>query len=240
MKNREQGFTLVEVLIISPVVMVTIVLLMSYLFNQYGQLTQQGAQLDLNVEVQNITFSMQDDLFFTKSFESNKNDNLNDSFAPSGGWNAASTPQTLILSTAALTKNYRDANRQPVYIDTEGCTPQSTLEENSILYNNIIYFVSGTTFYKRILTAPTTMATCGTSYQKQTCPAASASSTCPADRILTTKLNSISYTYYDANNVVTATPENADKVTITLQLKDKAYAEDIYSSSTITLKKLNQ
>lgn len=240
MNPNSKGFTLVEILIISPVVMVTIVMLMSYLFNQYGQLTQQGAQLDLNVEVQNITFSMQDDLFFSKSFESNKNDNLDDSFAPGGGWTATSTPKTLILSTAALTKNYRDEDRQPVYIDTQGCTPQATLEENSILYNNIIYFVSGTTLYKRILTAPSTMATCGTPYQKQTCPAASATTSCPADRVLTTKLNSISYTYYDTNNVVTTTPENADKVTITMQLKDRAYAEDIFSTSSITLKKLNQ
>jgi len=239
-RQRENGFTLIEVLIVSPILMVTIVLLMSYLFNQYGQLTQQGALINLQVEAQNIVFGMQDDLFFAHSFESDSNTNLTDTYQPSGGWKNSSTPPTLIISDIALTTNRRNANRQPVYINTYGCSPQATLEQNDELLENTIYFVSGTNLYKRILTAPSTLSICGTPYQRQTCPAGNTSATCPLDRQLTDKLNTFTITYYDTDNNVITTPESAEKIKVDLQLKDKAFAEDIYSNSSVTLRKLNQ
>jgi hypothetical protein len=240
MNKRQSGFTLVELLVIAPILMVTIVYMMSFLFSQYGQLTQQGSQLDLQAEAQNITFSLQDDIFFTSSFVSTMNSNLEDSYKPSGGWQSNTTPPTLILSLPALTKNRRDANRRPVYINTQGCTPQATLEENDVLYNNIIVFVSGSNLYKRTISAPATTSTCETSFEKQSCPSANATSACPADKLLTDKLNTFSVTYYTADNTETASPESADKVKIDLQLKDRAFAEDIYTTSSVTLRKLNQ
>lgn len=238
MKN-EQGFTLVEVLIMAPIMILTIVFLMSFLFSQYGQLTQQGAQINLQTEAQVVTFSMEDDVFFANAFVQNLNDGLSDTYQPSGGWKYNTTPQTLIISDPAVTKNHRDANRQPVYINTLGCDA-SVLDQNSPLYNNIIYFVSGTTLYKRTVSAPSTMSTCGTSFQKQTCPASNATTACPADKILTDKVESFSITYLDSNNVTVTDPELANRLKVVLNLKDKAYGEDIRSSSTITLKRLNQ
>lgn len=236
--GQSNGFTLIEVLIISPVVMLTIVITMSYLFNLYGQLTQQGSLINLNVEAQNITFSMQDDIFYANSFNTGLNDGLIDSHQPSGGWAHNTTPATLIISTPAQTENRRDENREPVFIDTMGCT--TNLLENAPLYNNVIYFASGTNLYKRTITAPATMATCGTSFFKQTCPPGQTTATCTEDRLMTDKLNGFTVTYYDSSNAVTTTPEVATKVKVDLQLKDKAYAEEIFSNSSITLKRLNQ
>lgn len=237
---QQTGFTLVEVLIMSPVVFITVVIITGYLFNQYGQLTQQGSSINLQVEAQNITFSMQDDIFFAKNFSDKSNNNLTDPYQPNGGWSYNSSPPTLIINTPAITASHRDPNRQPVYINTLGCSPQSTLEQNDELYNNIIYFVSGSYLYKRILTAPSGMATCGNSHQRQTCPSANASQACPADRILTDKLSSMTLTYYDTNNNTVSSPLQAEKVKVAVNLKDRAYAEDITASSSITMRKLNQ
>jgi hypothetical protein len=238
MKN-EQGFTLVELLIMAPIMILTIVFLMSFLFNQYGDLIKQGAQINLQTEAQVITFSMEDDVFFANGFVQDLNAGLSDSYQPSGGWKYNTTPQTLIISDPAKTKSHRDANRQPVYINTVGCDA-SVVDQNDPLYNNIIYFVSGTNLYKRIVSAPSTMNTCGTSFQKQSCPAGHTSTACPPDRILTDKLSSFVVTYLDNNNVTVTDPELADRIKVVLTLKDKAYGDDITSSSTITLKKLNQ
>lgn len=237
---RQDGFTLMEVLIMSPIVFITVVVIAGYLFNQYGQLTQQGSSINLQVEAQNITFSMQDDIFFAKNFSDTTNNNLTDPYQPNGGWTYNSSPATLIINTPAITASHRDPNRQPVYINTLGCSPQATLEQNDELYNNIIYFVSNNNLYKRILTAPSGMATCGNSHQRQTCPAANASQACPADRLLTDKLDSLSLTYYDTNNNTVTSPLQAEKVKVTVNLKDRAYAEDITASSSITMRKLNQ
>jgi hypothetical protein len=239
MKIKNDGFTLVEVLIMSPIIMVTVVLLMSYLFGQYGQLTQQGALINLQVEAQNIIFGMQDDLLFAKSFESDKNANLTDAYQPSGGWTHNTTPPTLIISDLALTTNRRAANRSPVYINTNGCSPQAVLETNDELYNNTIYFVNSGKLFKRVLTAPSSLGVCGNLYQKQTCPSANATPTCPPDKMLSDKLNTFAITYYDTGNNVVTSPELAERIKVDIQLKDKAFAEDIYANSSATLRKLN-
>lgn len=236
--KRQQGFTLIEILVISPVVMLTIIITMSALFNLYGQLTQQGSQIDLNVEVQNITFSMQDDIFYANSFGSALNPGLVDGYAPSGGWQHNTTPATLIISTPALTENRRDENRQPVFINTEGC--DANIQNNAPLFNNVIYFASGTNLYKRIVTAPASTATCGTSFFGQSCPAGQTTPTCQEDRLVTDKLDAFTLTYYDSANNATGTPELATRVNVELRLKDRAYAEDIFATSSLSLKRLNQ
>lgn len=236
--DRQQGFTLIEVLVVAPVMIMTIIIMMSFLFNQFGQLTQEGTRLRLVTDSQLITFSIQDDIFFASSFESDKNANLSDDYAPSGGWKSNTNPQTLIVSSVALTKSNRDPDRTPVYINTVGCDP-SVLDQNSELLNNTIFFVSGTNLYKRILTAPSSLATCGTSHHKQTCPANNASSACPKDILLTDKLDSFSVTYFDSNNNTTTTPELAQKIKLSVQLKDRAFAEDVFGNSSITIKKVN-
>ncbi len=106
-KINSNGFTLVELLVVAPIVMIVVIGLMSFLFNLYGQLTQQGVQLSLQVEAQSIVFSMQDDVFFASAFVNTKNENLIDSYAPSGGWSYSTTPQNLIISYPATTQNHR-------------------------------------------------------------------------------------------------------------------------------------
>ncbi len=234
----QKGFTLIELLVVAPVMILTIIIMMSFLFNQYGQLTQEGARLKLVTNAQLITLNMEDDIYLASAFLSQMNNNLLDSYAPSGGWKYNTSPQTFIISAVALTTNSRDPERKPVYINTVGCDP-SELENNSELQNNTIYFVQGTSLYKRILTAPPSLQTCGTSYEKQTCPTANVTETCPTDKLMTDKLNSFSVTYYDSSDAVTTVPEQAQKVKISVQLKDKAFAEDVYGDANITVKKLN-
>lgn len=244
MKNiyrEEKGFTLIEILVIAPVLMLVVMMAMSFLFTQFGQLTQQGAALNLKTEAQTATFSMQDDLIYASSFLNTMNPNLEDNYAPNGGWTADTSPnKTLLISTVALTKNRRHSDRSPVYVNTLGCTPDDVKEQNEELQNNIIYFVNGTNLYKRTITAPSSMNTCGTSYQTQTCPEANSGPSCKADRLITDKLDSIQYTFYDENNNVVTDPQLAIKVTVLISLKDRANAEDISANSKITVKRLNR
>lgn len=234
------GFTLVELLVISPIIMVTVIAGVTFMFNQYGRIVQQDGQLNLQLEAQNILFGLQDDIWYANLFTSDKNDNLVDSYQPAGGWTSGTTPPTLIISLPALTKNQRDPLRQPVYINESTCTPPDGNGDNSVLYNNVIYFISGTNLYKRTITAPSSLATCGTSYDKQSCPAANATATCPADRRLSDHIGSFAVTYYDTGNNVTTTPENAESVQVNMTLQDTAFAENITATSSLRLRKLNQ
>ncbi len=233
-----KGFTLVELLVIAPVLMVTIIIMMTFLFDQFGQLTQEGSRLRLVTESQLVTLSMQDDVFFASAFMSSLNPGLVDVHEPSGGWANDTDPQTLIVSVPALTGSNRDPDRQPVYVDTEGCEAE-VLETNAPLLNNVIYFAEGTNLYKRTVSAPEGVATCGTSYDKQTCPEASATEECRMDVLLTDKLNKFEITYYDSDNTEVSDPEVAKRIKVDVELKDRAFAEDVYGNATITIKKLN-
>lgn len=239
-QGNEKGFTLVEVLVISPIMLVVVGAVVTFLFNQFGQMTKLNGQLNLQLEAQNILFNIQEDLWYAQNFVSDLNSNLNDPYQPQGGWRSSTTPPTLLTSNASLTTSPRDANRQPVYINEAGCSPPDGNGDNSVLFNNYIYFASGTNLYKRIVSAPSTLALCSTPYEKQSCPAANASASCPADRILSDHLNTFSVTYYDTNNGVVTTPENAESVKVDIGLKDKAFGEDIFASSSLRIRKINQ
>jgi len=239
-KRQSSGFTLIELLIICPILMAIIAFMMNYLFNQYGQLVSQNAKVNLQVGAQSAIFSLQDDIFFSNAFVSDLNDNLSDTWAPSGGWHASANPTVFIMSTPALTASHRKANREPVYINTLGCTPNSVKEQNDALYNNIVVWVSGSNLYKRVVSAPSNLATCGSSWQKQTCPVGHTSSSCPADILLTDKLSSFSVLYYDSNGTQVSTPEQANAVKLTINLADTAYAENVTGSSSITVRRLNK
>lgn len=238
--SGSEGFTLVELLVVSPIIMIVTVAIVTFIFNQYGQLVKQNAQLNMQVESQNILFGLQDDLWYANQFASVINGNLTDAYAPAGGWTSGTTPPTLIVSTAALTTNRRSVDRQLVYINQSTCTPPDGGGVNDILYDNIIYFMIGTNLYKRTLSAPVGMSLCGIPYEKQTCPATSATEACPADSLLSDHVSSFNITYYTADNTVTSTPETAESVKVSIGLHDKAYAEDIYASTSLRLKKLNQ
>lgn len=235
---KETGFTLVEVLIITPILVVSIVIAMSFLFNQYGLLTQEGAQLQLNSEAQLITFTMQDDVFFANGFGSELYPNLVDNNEPSGGWVYNTDPETLIIAVPALTASNRNPDREPVYINSVGCD-QSVVEENAPLINNVIYFIDGTNLYKRTVTAPPETDTCGTNYEKATCPPNLATSDCQADILVTDKLDGFEIDYYGYDNTPVDNPEQAQRITVSIGLKDRAFAEDIFADTTITLRKLN-
>jgi hypothetical protein len=121
-----------------------------------------------------------------------------------------------------------------------GCSPQSVKEQNDPLYNNIVFWVSGTNLYKRTISAPSSLSTCGSSWQKQSCPIGHTSTSCPADILLTDKLGSFTVTYYSSGGTVVTNPTQATAVKVSLTLSDQAFAQVVTANSTLTLRRLNQ
>jgi hypothetical protein len=66
----------------------------------------------------------------------------------------------------------------------------------------------------------------------QSCPPASASSTCPADSALTDKFDTSIYTFYDSSGAVTTIPSSARSVKVTLQTKDVMFGQPSIRSNT--------
>lgn len=236
-KLNSKGFTLMELVIIGPILMATIAILMNFMFNQYGQLLVRNTAVNLQVQSGNILASIKPEAANASTFVSQINSTQNDEFAPSGGWSANNNSDVLILSTPALTAPYGNDNSQKVYINTVGCEPETTRLGNDALLVNIIYFSKGSNLYRRVLSSNGSLSTCGNNYFKQTCPSSNSSAGCPEDRLLTNQLDEFKVSYIDQNGNQTTRPEEGSLVKISLKLKDKAYAETVVAGSDITVRR---
>ncbi|MEI6755680.1 MAG: prepilin-type N-terminal cleavage/methylation domain-containing protein [bacterium] len=235
--TNAKGFTLIELLIVCPILMAVIAILMNYMFNQYGQLLVQNTKTNLQVQAQTIASGMQDDLANAGAYVSQLDSNLSDSFALNGEWNADTNDNQLIIATPALTAQAKSDNSDKVYINTLGCAPESTKQQNDVALNNIIYFSEGKNLFKRVVSTPTGVNTCGNSYLKQTCPEAHASAECPSDTLLTDQLDTFTVKYYDPKGNDVSKPEQASIAEVNIKLKDKAYAEEVVGGSSIKIRK---
>lgn len=236
-KLNSDGFTLMELVIIGPILMATIAILMNFMFNQYGQLLVQNTAVNMQVQAGNILASIKPEAANAASFVSQINSGQSDDFAPNGGWVANNKSNVLILSTSALTSPYGTANSQKVYINTAGCEPEANRLSNDPLLVNIVYFSEGSNLYRRVLSNKGNASTCGNNYFKQTCPSANSSSDCPEDKLLTNQLDEFKVSYIDQNGNETSRPEEGSLIKISLKLKDKAYAETVVAGSNITIRR---
>lgn len=238
--ESNRGFTIIEMVVIMPIIMLSLAILVSALFGQYAQLVESSAKLNLKVEGQAILIGLQDDIEFADSFGSAIRSDLSDTYA--SDYTSALSANRMIINSPALTASHRDSNRTTVYKNQVGCAA-ADLTDNDIVYDNIIYFIKSGTLYKRFLTYPTPNGneTCGTNFVKKSCPSSVTLSTaCPSyDRVLSTHIDTLVLTYYTANNTVTTDPTLAQRVLVSIGLKDKINAEYFTESTSMTMRKVN-
>jgi prepilin-type N-terminal cleavage/methylation domain-containing protein len=239
-KGEQRGFTILEVLIALPIVVLLSITLATTVFDQYGELQRSSARARLRIEGEITLLSLEDELLFATDFGQAKSTDLVDINAPSGGWTYNTTPtDTLIVYETALTKDRRDPDREFVYKKTGSCS-----SSYNIAINNVIYYTTANTtnnyrtLYRRTLTPQYT--TCGTNYKTQTCPTGAVVSPClGADSLLSDKVVDFQVEYFDENNVATSDPLNGILVKLTLTLAERIYGEDITVPTTITMKRVN-
>jgi len=126
------------------------------------------------------------------------------------GWQSGS--QTLVLAKVAV-----DSSNNIIFSD-----PSKYISQK----DNEVYFLSGSTLYRRTLESDSANDAATT-----TCPAAVASSSCPADTVVATNVANWSVTYYDASGVVVS-PTDARAVQISVTLNSKLNAQTISASYT--------
>ncbi len=251
MNNKKQsGFTLIEILVMLPVVSFIITVLVVLAQRSYYTILANNAETNLNLEAQTILFPLQDELLFATDYAETKSSDLNDSFAPSGGWRFDSNPQTLIVYETTLDKPRRDPNREFVYKRSYACGSYYS-GYNPIATDNIIYFMQANsdndyyTLRRRILTPQ--YSTCGTNYRPQTCPSSANFGTggCQkVDTILSDHVVSFKIDYFDEDNFLIDTgnggsPLEAEKLKIRLTLGNKILGKTVDATSTVTMRKIN-
>jgi prepilin-type N-terminal cleavage/methylation domain-containing protein len=216
--NKQQGFTIVELLIAVSVAAIASVLIMYAFVFMYGGLLREQARAQMVLESQLFLKRMVDDVRVANQVLTTNT--IADSYEPSGGW-ITSDPANIIIFTQPVT----DSSDNFIFDDSTGYPYQ----------NELVYFSENTTMYRRTLANPDPVGNDAIT----TCPKFTPG--CSTDMELTDRLQNMLFVFYDINDELTVVPEEARSVEITVNLFDRVYGQDISITNTtrVTLRNEN-
>ncbi|WP_260762956.1 prepilin-type N-terminal cleavage/methylation domain-containing protein [Candidatus Mycosynbacter amalyticus] len=150
MYKTNRGFTIPELLVamtIAAILLVGLVSLVINLVNTNAATIELSKQVN---EVQSGIGSFRTDIGLSQRFLMTTT--ITDTTPAGNSWDfrgGGNTNRVLILNVQAASSNPLDTSRQPTYLQAGGC-PIGT----SPAYNNIVYFVSSGTLYRRMIVQP--------------------------------------------------------------------------------------
>jgi Tfp pilus assembly protein PilE len=215
---NETGVTIVELMIAIGIASALASVLVAVSLTFFGDTIRSQVTADMAVESHFMLRTVTEDLRLANSIA--VSNDLTDANAPSGGWNTSDADNVLIINSPATTS----AN-DLIYNEGTGDP-----------YNNqLVYFVSEGTLYKRqlknTLAAGNDLTT--------TCPTASSSSSCPSDRKYSIYISDLSFTFYDEVNTVTSDPSLARLARINVTMSRRVFGKTLTISNSILTKLRN-
>lgn len=210
--KKSAGFTIVELTIsitITGILIVSLLAMSTYLF---AMITRNNDLVEMSVDSQNLLRSTVEELRYGAGVR--QTSTISDPNSPPGGWSTSNSNFIIIIAVPAV-----DSNDEYI-IDSLTGSP----------YNNeLVYFKSGNTLYKRTLANPSAVG----NKLKTSCPAAVATTSCPADKQLIQYLNGMVFTLYDQDNALTTDPLKARSVKIDLSLMRDTFGQPLTLDNSI-------
>lgn len=179
--TTNSGFTLIEVLVVSPLVILVIGVLVAAIISLTGKaLTAQSTASTLG-DIQGAFDSIERDIIASGQVTA-ATDTL---VAPQGQNNTSlafnTTNNSLVVRTPALTTDPLNDDRGLVYYanSPNACTDPS-VSANSVVYVSHIYFVENGTLWRRTVLPADVSNACVTPWQVSTCATEQTGSVCTA------------------------------------------------------------
>lgn len=199
--SRSQlGYTITEMIITVTVFSMMIVTVFVIYSENFSVLHDTSTSLNLEMQGRQATRQLEEDIQSAAfSLSATNNTTHPDTNSPGGsGWNIATDNSVLILETLALDSSGN------IILDLGG-DPYK---------DNFVYYVDGKNLYRRVVA--NSAAILAGSATTTSCPPASASSTCPGDKLLVDRLENVSISHYDSTNSIVADPAYAHSTEIIL------------------------
>lgn len=212
-KKSFGGFTIVELLITIAVIGILTTSVATFFTNGLLDGEESFARNSQQQEIERTLDIMTNDIRL--SANADLNNRWPDAYSPGAPTNEfswQSDSDTLILATAV-----ENTSGDIVFSD-----PHNYISAK----NNLIYFVSGGTLYKRTLAANETNNAATTS-----CPSASATPTCPADKELLHNVTDFAITYLDGTDQ-SVTSTNARSIEVHLATSKQVFSRTISADYT--------
>lgn len=207
---NSRGFTLVETVVAVGVVGILLGVISVFAISSLQQSAIESARANQLGESQIAMDRAINDIRLSAGADDNNrwpdDNNSNGAFA----WQ--SNASTLVLATAVL-----DANNEIVFSD-----PARYISEK----NNVIYFVSNGTLYKRVLASPVV-----NNGSETTCPSSVATADCPADREMLHNVTAFAAKYFDGDGQE-VTPTDARSIELNVQTSVRKFDRNIDSDYT--------
>lgn len=260
--NKKNGFTLVEMMVVAPMLIIIIGTIVVSIVTLTGQSIVEGGRAQLINDVQDSLDRIESDVLISGAYLSTNN------FTPTSPQGADEIDQkfvstspagndSIILNSYFTTANPSISNRSLVYLpNTPFACGDANIAQNQVMTMNIVYFVKNSSLWRRtVATNNYTSKPCAgvTTWQQPNCAEARMSvntSLCKVqDELLLTGVepNNFTVVYYLSASDTTAAPdtENADSdlrqaaidktatIQITLESNKTFAGRDISQLSTI-------
>lgn len=216
MTSASRGFTITEMLAAVGVAAVMVAVLFTVTFGYYVASVKAEVMTQMALESQSLLAQLTEDIRLADAIVDSNT--ISDPNNP-GGWTTNDPSNIIIVQSPAV-----DGDKNIIYDSSTGY-PFS---------NEFIYFLDTNSMYKRVLKntiAPDNVAV-------STCPESVASPTCPEDRLFSSKVSNLTFTFYDINDTQTANANEARSVTFVVNMEKKVYGETLTlnNSTRITLR----
>ena len=217
-KKNPGGFTIVEMVVVIPIVIIIIGTFVFALIRITGDIMTARASNVLAYSVQDALNTIEADAkisegYLTTSMAPTTPQGFDGNTAP---FNNTSTNSPLILKSYATTGNPMSSVRSMVYKSTPNSCSSAQKDQNSPLIINIVYFIkNGKQLWRRILMPADyrdLTANCDTPWQKPSCPVGYSAPFCQATDMLlidTSKLVTMSLDTSAANIIKTTITANS-------------------------------
>lgn len=194
---NQKGFTLPELIVTMTLMMILSLTLANFVVNWFGTASLAQARADLLTNAENALDTITNDIRLSGSADdTNRWPDANGPGGQQFGWHSGT--QVLVLAKAAT-----DTSNNIIFSDPAQYITQK---------DNVVYYLSNGTLYKRTIAADDPNSAAVT-----TCPPASATQSCPADKTIATGVKGFTITYYD-ENLQSVTPDNARAVQLAITL----------------------
>lgn len=243
----KRGFTLIEILIVAPIVILVIGVFVSTIVSMTGEVLATRAANSLAYNTQNALNLIEQDVKLSSALLATNNIALS---SPQGYnndttnfHNADATNGTmLILNAYATTSNPLVSTRNLVYMSNQpNACGNAQVNQNLPLMMNIIYFVKNSTLWRRVVMAPNyTTVGCTVPWQQSTCAPGISGTLCKTqDMRLVDGIASggFSVNYYPSPSSTTADTIAIDGITKTDAQRQVAL--DANSTISVTLNAIN-
>jgi Tfp pilus assembly protein PilE len=251
--KHARGFTLVEVLIISPIVILAIGGFVALMVTMVSDVLVTRDESALTYEAQSALDRIEQDVRLSTQFL-NTTDALSEPQGSNNNFTGTAaftnTSNSLLLSTLATDKNPASAERWLTYYDNQPNSCEGDEQFNRVLQTKIIYFIKDGSLWRRSVVPnwntdqDNNETVCSSVWQLNSCSPGYTAARCQTDdEKLMDNITSLNVEYFASpssdTNLGASGATNATSVNVTINSQKTTAGNVITDSSNVRVTKLN-